>query len=317
MMISSKRTSTNPILKQYIHSYTYSIGKLYDNEAKFLTRAFPSIMTQLIFEFYGETNEILIDKQKHKIEKGTYVKCGLSHWVDIYRLPHNREYRKEKFFQVILYPHALFEIFNISPVELMDSMDIKIEDIFGKTQTSLLYEELESLECGEKMIEVFERYFLNFVLNVEKKNLKCFTPSLFEGLKFQKIQDCSKELNYSTRWLQKRYKETLGASFKSIQSNIRFLASLERIYKLFFSGQKIHLTSIAYEFGYYDQSHFSKEFERYSGMSPSEFLNFLSGDRTKYQTYLTDLHSSISQRNMKASGSEFNTIQVDLNLDIY
>jgi AraC-like DNA-binding protein len=33
-----------------------------------------------------------------------------------------------------------------------------------------------------------------------------------------------------------------------------------------------NLTSIAYEFGYFDQSHFIRDFKNFSGITPSEYI---------------------------------------------
>lgn len=317
MITATKQWTKNTFLSQYIHSYTYVIGTYFERDSKFLTRAFPTIMTQLLFEFSGEVNEIVIDKTLYPIKKGTYVKCGLCSWADIYRTSSKKQSRNEKFFEITLYPHVLYNIFNISPFEISNDWDIKVEDIIGKSLTSSLYDELESCNNGEEMIMVFEKYFLNIIMN-KKRNLKSdFIPLLLYGFKFQNIGDLSQEISYSTRWIQKQYLEKIGANFKQIQNNVRFLKSLEKIHFLYFSNQPIHLASIAYHFGYYDQPHFNKEFLKYSGMTPLEYINYLLRDTLQYKIYTTDSTSSLTKKEMQVLTRQFDNVRVNLKLDIF
>lgn len=314
MITATKQFTKNIFLSQYIHSYTYINGTLFECDSKFLTRAFPTIMTQLLFEFSGEVNQIVIDKTLYPIKKGTYVKCGLCSWADIYRTASEKKSRNEKFFQIILFPHTLYDVFNISPIEILDSMDIKVEDIFGKSLTSLLYDELESCDNGEDMIDVFEKYFLNIIMK-KRRNLKSdFTSLLLHGFQFQSIRDLSQEIRYSPRWIQKQYLEKIGANFKQIQNNIRFLKSLEKIHFLYFSNQPIHLASIAYHFGYYDQPHFNKGFLKYSGMTPLEYINYLLRDTIQYEINATDLTSSLTNKDFTRP---LENVVINLKLDVF
>ncbi|HFC91345.1 MAG TPA: helix-turn-helix domain-containing protein [Leucothrix mucor] len=270
-MINYKEvTPKAPQLLAYIQSYTYSIGSLNETDAKFITRALPTVMTQLYFEFEGGLSAIETNGKRVEVAKRTYISCGLSSWMDIYQIGSQQKTRAIKNFKVELYPHTLFEVFGISPIEVMNE-DLSLVDIFGLSDASLLYEELEASDDGEKMIEIFEKYFINRLL---KKTIKqnTLTPHLLNSS--QSIKLLAEETGYSQRWIQKQCRETMGVSLKKIQNNKRFLKILDNIHRKVLSGEeKINFTQLVYEGNYYDQAHFIREFKQNTGMTPSLYLS--------------------------------------------
>lgn len=270
-MINYKEvTPKAPQLLAYIQSYTYSIGSLNETDAKFITRALPTVMTQLYFEFEGGLSAIETNGKRVEVAKRTYISCGLSSWMDIYQIGSQQKTRAIKNFKVELYPHTLFEVFGISPIEVMNE-DLSLVDIFGLSDASVLYEELEASDDGEKMIEIFEKYFINRLL---KKTIKqnTLTPHLLNSS--QSIKLLAEETGYSQRWIQKQCRETMGVSLKKIQNNKRFLKILDNIHRKVLSGEeKINFTQLVYEGNYYDQAHFIREFKQNTGMTPSLYLS--------------------------------------------
>lgn len=78
------------------------------------------------------------------------------------------------------------------------------------------------------------------------------------------IDDCG----ISARYLQKLFLEYVGISPKLFIKIIRF----QKTFK-YLTQQKSTLTAVAYECGYFDQSHFIRDFKLLSGTCPSEFLS--------------------------------------------
>jgi hypothetical protein len=139
----------HPLLSRYIANYTYSIGCLREQGAKLITRAYPTVMTQIYFEFYGGLSEIrgeahgFAQATKSKteavssrdqinqgtvIEKRTYIKQGLGSWFDIYQLACKEQSRRIKNLKVDLYPMALYELFQCAPKELVGE-DLQLADL--------------------------------------------------------------------------------------------------------------------------------------------------------------------------------------------
>jgi AraC-like DNA-binding protein len=75
-------------------------------------------------------------------------------------------------------------------------------------------------------------------------------------------------LRMSERQLQRRFKKQVGVPLKRYERISRFEVALNRLATVDYS----ELTSLGFELGYADQSHFIKEFREFSGMSPYHFV---------------------------------------------
>nr|WP_255639475.1 helix-turn-helix domain-containing protein [Deinococcus betulae] len=75
-------------------------------------------------------------------------------------------------------------------------------------------------------------------------------------------------MNLSSRQLERAFQTELGVSPKMLARAIRFDAVVEGL-RLGSAGQ---LTTLAYDLGFTDQSHLTREFKTMSLMTPSAFV---------------------------------------------
>ena len=263
----------NPALLPYIHSYVSIISEVEDMKEQYITRFFPSFMTQFVFDFYGSLNEVVEEGSiQLDIDKGTYIKSGIGTWMDFYQKESLARKRLVKSFKVTLYPHVLYEVFGISPFEIKNE-ELSINDIWGEQEGQLLFEELEAMPTSEGMIDVFERYFLK-QLSKREFSSKNIGAHLRVGHTYPSLGALSKECGYSERWLQKQYLEVFGESFKHIQKNARFIKTLRLMNNAVLQGESdLKFVSIAYQCDYFDQTHFIKEFKKFTGLTPSYYFH--------------------------------------------
>jgi len=81
------------------------------------------------------------------------------------------------------------------------------------------------------------------------------------------VKELEKKTGYSSRWLNMKFNDKLGVSPKSLASIIRF----KQYYQAFINGnEKSFFKNDFYEL-YYDQSHFIKDFRRFTGLPPTKF----------------------------------------------
>ena len=76
------------------------------------------------------------------------------------------------------------------------------------------------------------------------------------------------DFNVGYKTLERRFDRVMGLSPMEFLRIHRFSSSVQAMY----SGRYSSLTRIGYACGYYDQSHFIREFKRLSGFTPKEFL---------------------------------------------
>lgn len=80
------------------------------------------------------------------------------------------------------------------------------------------------------------------------------------------IKELEKKTGYSSRWLNVKFNDKLGVSPKNLCSIIRF----KQYYQALINGnEKLFSRNDFYEL-YYDQSHFIKDFKRFTGLSPAK-----------------------------------------------
>ncbi len=83
-----------------------------------------------------------------------------------------------------------------------------------------------------------------------------------------KIHELEEKTRYSERYINKVFIEEMGFSPKIFCKIIQFQKALE----LFSSGRPKNMTEICTTLGYYDQSHFIRDFTKYCGITPLKYL---------------------------------------------
>ena len=279
-------------------------------------------MTQIYFEFYGGMSEIRGEKhgfgqgvktetetgssrglanQGVMIRKRTYIKQGLGSWFDIYQLASKEQSRPIKNLKVDLYPMAFYELFQCAPKELVGE-DLQLADLLGRARASLMLEEMEATNSGEGLIRIVERHLLQHLTQqISLKRLEVHSGEPSTSNKWQIINpkvfvpplpnidetlsQQAQQYDKSNRWLQKRYAEVYGMSFKQIQSNLRFQSAHQELWQTLAKHQPLSLTQLAYRRGYFDQAHFIKDFKRYTGMTPGQYLKTNFDQHSQYLWY--------------------------------
>ncbi|WP_404317285.1 helix-turn-helix domain-containing protein [Malaciobacter canalis] len=93
--------------------------------------------------------------------------------------------------------------------------------------------------------------------------------------------------------MQKNIKEATGTNLKLIISNKRFLKAISLINRNLINNTNISLTLISYECNYYDQAHFIKEFKRFMGMTPLEYIRSFNDKKDNYILTLQSFNTLI------------------------
>ena len=170
------------------------------------------------------------------------------------------------------YPHTSF-LFLDDAVSRFNDQVTDFTAVAGKPMR-VLHEMLLDNANLDKRIALLESFLLaKLQLAGRKMDKLTLIESVMEELNHQdfleNIQQVAGQYGISSRYLQKLFVQYTGLSPKLYQKINRFQKGLVLVGK----GED-SLTSIAYECGYYDQSHFIRDFKSFTGFTPSS--NILS-----------------------------------------
>jgi transcriptional regulator GlxA family with amidase domain len=83
------------------------------------------------------------------------------------------------------------------------------------------------------------------------------------------VRDLAARAGLSTRQLERRFRRQVGLPPKPMAGIMR----LQQAFTLLAAGSAPPLTEVAHRCGYFDQSHFIRDFRRVAGLPPSRFLH--------------------------------------------
>ena len=167
---------------------------------------------------------------------------------------------------ISFFPAGLYPFFSI-PVGEFRGETIGLESLVNRAALEL-EEKLREAVSMTGEIRLLEIYFLNLL---KQKTMlpsdTCQILNLFHSANLE-VRDFCREYGVHSRKLERLFQKYVGASPKQFLRLNRFMSILNRLT----SGPDVNLTTLAYDFGYYDQGHFIKDFNIFTGSSPSKFI---------------------------------------------
>ena len=143
-------------------------------------------------------------------------------------------------------------------------------DLMGK-EVRELHSRLLETQPMNKRIELIENFLLARLTAVERKTAKVtmigqIIKEIQQDVLPGSIESIASRYDITPRYLQKLFLQCTGVTPKLYSKINRFQHSLKLITK-----KEASLTSIAYDCGYFDQSHFIREFKSFTGFTPSAY----------------------------------------------
>lgn len=163
------------------------------------------------------------------------------------------------------FPWAIFDFLNGERTQdITTNLTLALADNLQQSIAQHLHEHRFS-----EAVESLEQFFLERYIdrNFDRDTVNAAAQMIYQQRGICRIEDLADACHMTERTLQRNFQQRLGLSPKSYAGNVRF----DRIKKKLERNPDINLTELAYEFGYFDQAHFSKDFKRYCQMTPVEF----------------------------------------------
>jgi AraC-like DNA-binding protein len=168
---------------------------------------------------------------------------------------------------VELTPKGLYHFFKLSLHEIADRI-YSFEHLFGAWGVRL-QNRIGDIEPPHEKI-AFLQAALTDLLRGNKKNYALLDRTvdlLIQSHGMIRIHELAKQTGYSKRYLDMLFKEHVGVSPKSLARILRF----QYFYQSWTQENTPAVSTDTVYSYYYDQSHFIKEFKRFSGYTPQNY----------------------------------------------
>jgi AraC-like DNA-binding protein len=134
-----------------------------------------------------------------------------------------------------------------------------------------LHSRLLDTSGWDKRVALVEQYLIGKLSQSQKRSGKVeLINEIMHELQhkdfFDNIENVATRYGITSRYLQKLFLQYTGLTPKLYSKINRFQNSLSLVTK-----KDISLTAVAYTCGYFDQSHFIREFKSFTGLTPSGY----------------------------------------------
>ncbi|MEX2592794.1 MAG: helix-turn-helix domain-containing protein [Anditalea sp.] len=156
------------------------------------------------------------------------------------------------------FKHPLHELFRES---------VSLDNFMLRSELLCLEEQLAEATSDISRITAVEKFLIRRMIKAEPDKLVLAAVALIHKSKGNiRIKELLEPLHISQSPLEKRFRQTVGASPKKFASIVRLKHVLQQY------NTSTSLTELGYEAGFYDQAHFIKEFTSFTGDTPENFF---------------------------------------------
>lgn len=171
---------------------------------------------------------------------------------------------------LVYFKEAGASAFFKQPLHELFNESVSLDNFMLRSELLIVEEQLQEAQTDEERIKVVESFLLARLQPVAADELVAAAVALIHKSKGDiRIKDLALQLHTSQSPLEKRFRSRVGASPKKFASIIRMKHAIQQ----YTPGAS--LTGLGYEAGFYDQSHFIREFKLFTGQSPESFFSGL------------------------------------------
>lgn len=247
----------SPQLAPYVRCFWVFEGEASDAEP-YIYRGYADGCTEIVFHYQSPFDQLVGDVVQSAHSAGIHA-----HTRRFTRFVVGRSFG---IFGCYLYPYALPKLLALPASDFTDHM-VDLDDVLGR-DGSELEERMLVAATNEGRVAILSTFLEKRLTAVRTAEPLVFASirKIIDERGLVNVRSLAREHFFSDRQFERKFKEFSGFSPKLYSRINRFQAAL----KQYGSGKS--LTRIAYDCGYYDQSHFINDFREFSGYNPKIYF---------------------------------------------
>ncbi len=254
----------HPLLKGYIEKMWVfeSSGRVPNDDMKLVV---PNGLIKLVVPFRNGLSGKIKNGWFHLSKEHSITLIGMA---DIPAIVESENVSQAGTIGVEFSPFGAYRFFHLPQSEIKNQIH-PLTDILGNIAKQL-EEEMSNTESIDGKVFLLQQFLLKLFSHQDADYIFDYCVQKLQSTKGKiSIAKLEKETGYSSRWLYKKFIDKVGVSPKNLSSIIRF----QQYYQALANNQELGFIKKDFYNYYYDQSHFIKEFKRFTGLPPSRFEN--------------------------------------------
>jgi AraC-like DNA-binding protein len=143
-----------------------------------------------------------------------------------------------------------------------------LTDLLGNT-VRRIEQRIADVECIHEKVRVLQQFLLSLFVQRDADTIFEYCIQQIVATKGRvSIPQLEQRTGYTGRWLHMKFEERLGIGAKNLSSIVRF----QHHYQALLSNSEGFFERREFYHHYHDESHFIKDFKRFTGMSPMKLL---------------------------------------------
>jgi AraC-like DNA-binding protein len=150
-----------------------------------------------------------------------------------------------------------------------------LDDLLDRDAVARTSRQIIAATSDAERVAIVEQFLLSQQQQQQQRQQRAFSPDPLVGGALRaicaaagaiRVGQIARDLRVSQDTLEKRFRRIVGASPKQFASIVRLRRAVE------LSRENTTLTALAQDAGYYDQSHFIRDFRAFTGDAPGHFF---------------------------------------------
>lgn len=243
-------------LKPYIKAY-----RIIESSGEIVNRVVPNTSFALAFRIKGQISYL---NDSDKIILPTTTFSGLRKSVRLIN------YAPQTLALIVLFKETGASAFFKQPLHELFEKSVSLDNFFTPSEISIIEERLAESNTSKKKIAVIEQFLCSKLFLYKTDTLvSAAIAKMYTNNGLVKIRALANSLYISQDAFEKRFRKATGTTTKQFSSIVRLKTIIQQ-------NVPASLLDLALENGYYDQSHFNKDFKLFTGQMPTDFFKSAS-----------------------------------------